>query len=70
MWNSVIDVWKGIVVADYIKTSQQHNDHETMYKYMETFLGESAKGLWEAYIHIHIHIHTVNIVKEKYTYCE
>lgn len=48
MWNSVIDLWKGIVVADYIKTYHE-TDAETMYKYMETFLGESTKGLWEAY---------------------
>ena len=48
MWNTVIDLWKGIVVADYIKTYQD-TDAETMYKYMETFLGESAKALWEAY---------------------
>ncbi|WMV29160.1 hypothetical protein MTR67_022545, partial [Solanum verrucosum] len=48
MWNAVIDLWKGIVVADYIKTYQDA-DAETMYKYMETFLGESAKALWEAY---------------------
>jgi len=44
MWNAVIDLWKGIVVADYIKTYQDA-DAETMYKYMETFLGESAKAL-------------------------
>ncbi|WMV46062.1 hypothetical protein MTR67_039447, partial [Solanum verrucosum] len=48
MWNAVIDLWKGIVVADYIKTYQDA-DAETTYKYMETFLGESAKALWEAY---------------------
>ncbi|WMV55061.1 hypothetical protein MTR67_048446 [Solanum verrucosum] len=48
MWNAVIDLWKGIVVADYIKTYQDA-DAKTMYKYMETFLGESAKALWEAY---------------------
>ncbi|KAG5628542.1 hypothetical protein H5410_000259 [Solanum commersonii] len=42
MWNVVIDLWKGIVVADYIKTYQDA-DAETMYKYMKTFLGESAK---------------------------
>ncbi|WMV38461.1 hypothetical protein MTR67_031846 [Solanum verrucosum] len=48
IWNAVIDLWKGIVVADYIKTYQDA-DAETMYKYMETFLGESAKALWEAY---------------------
>ncbi|WMV51946.1 hypothetical protein MTR67_045331 [Solanum verrucosum] len=48
LWNSVIDVWKGIVVADYIHHYSE-TDAETMYRYMETFLGESIKGMWEAY---------------------
>jgi len=48
LWNSVIDVWKGIVVADYIHHYSEI-DAETMYRYMETFLGESIKGVWEAY---------------------
>ena len=47
-WNSVIDLWKGIVVADFIKNYTE-TDAETMYKYLETFLGESFKALWEAY---------------------
>ena len=47
MWNTVIDLWKGIAVADYIKTYNETNP-ETMYRYMETFLGESTKGLWES----------------------
>ncbi|KAH0706048.1 hypothetical protein KY289_011124 [Solanum tuberosum] len=47
LWNSVIDVWKGIVVADYIHHYSE-TDAETMYRYMETFLGESIKGMWEA----------------------
>ncbi|WMV32520.1 hypothetical protein MTR67_025905 [Solanum verrucosum] len=48
MWNAVIVLWKGIVVPDYIKTYQDA-DAETMYNYMETFLGEFTKALWEAY---------------------
>ncbi|WMV31140.1 hypothetical protein MTR67_024525 [Solanum verrucosum] len=48
LWNSVIDVWKGIVVADNIHYYSE-TDAETMYRYMETFLGESIKGVWEAY---------------------
>ncbi|WMV40576.1 hypothetical protein MTR67_033961 [Solanum verrucosum] len=48
LWNSVIDVWKGIVVADYIHHYSETNA-KTMYRYMETFLGESIKGVWEAY---------------------
>lgn len=42
-------LWKGIVVADYIKTYKD-TDAEKVYKYMETFLGESVKTLWEAYM--------------------
>jgi len=48
LWNSIIDVWKCIVVADYIHHYNE-TDAETMYRYMETFLGESIKGVWEAY---------------------
>ncbi|KAG5616504.1 hypothetical protein H5410_016328 [Solanum commersonii] len=44
LWNSVIDVWKGIVVADYIHHYSE-TDAKTMYRYMETFLGESIKGV-------------------------
>ncbi|CAN4099542.1 unnamed protein product [Withania somnifera] len=42
MWNSAIDLWKGLVVADYIKNYNE-TDAETMYRYMETFLGESQR---------------------------
>ncbi|WMV41332.1 hypothetical protein MTR67_034717 [Solanum verrucosum] len=48
LWNSVIDVWKGVVIADYIHHYSE-TDTETMYRYMETFLGELIKGVWEAY---------------------
>lgn len=48
IWNTLIDLQKGIVVIDYIK-SYKDTDAETMYKYMKTFLEESAKALWEAY---------------------
>ncbi|CAN4102448.1 unnamed protein product [Withania somnifera] len=44
MWNSAIDLWKGIVVAEYIKNYNETNA-ETMYRYMETFLGESKSGM-------------------------
>ncbi|CAN4081201.1 unnamed protein product [Withania somnifera] len=44
MWNSAIDLWKGIVVADYIKNYNE-TDYETMYRYMETFLGECKSGM-------------------------
>lgn len=48
IWNSAIDIWKGIIVADYIKNYSE-TDAETMYRYMETFLGKSTKAVWEAY---------------------
>lgn len=48
LWNSAIDIWKGLVVADYIK-SYNETDAEIMYRYLETFLGESVKAAWEAY---------------------
>ncbi|KAG5591573.1 hypothetical protein H5410_042087 [Solanum commersonii] len=69
MWNAVIDLWKGIVVADYIKTYQDA-DAETMYKYMETFLGESAKALWEAYkSNFPQEFQALNFLKDYYYYC-
>ncbi|MCF7184098.1 hypothetical protein, partial [Corynebacterium parakroppenstedtii] len=42
LWNPTLDIWKSIVVADFIKNFTE-TDAETMYRYMETFLGESAK---------------------------
>ena len=49
LWNSVIDVWKYPVVAEVWKNIPQETDPETMYKYLETFLGESTRALWESY---------------------
>lgn len=48
MWDTVIDLWKGIVAADYLRHYTE-TDTETMYKYLETFLGESAKATWESF---------------------
>ena len=47
--NSVIDVWKNQVVAEVWKNIPQETDLETMYKYLETVLGESTRALWESY---------------------
>ena len=49
LWNSVIDVWKYPVVAEIWKNIPQETDPEAMYKYLETFLGESTRALWESY---------------------
>ena len=38
--SSLVEVWKNI---------PQETDPETMYKYLETFLGESTRALWESY---------------------
>ena len=48
LWNSVIDVWKYPIVAKVWKNIMgiiQETDPETMYKYLETFLGESTRAL-------------------------
>ena len=48
LWNNVIDVWKYPVVAEVWKNISQETDPETMYKYLETFLGENTRALWES----------------------
>lgn len=42
-WDTVIDVWKGLVVADYIRNISTDSPEE-MYKYLETYLRESTKA--------------------------
>ena len=49
LWNSVIDIWKYPVVAEVWKNIPQETNPETMYKYLETFLEESTRALWESY---------------------
>ena len=49
LWNSVIDVWKYPVVAEVWKNISHETNLETMYTYLETFLGESTRALWESY---------------------
>ncbi|KAG2620134.1 hypothetical protein PVAP13_3NG150201 [Panicum virgatum] len=50
-WPNIISIWKGLIVQKYIQN--QHNIGnrvEDMLTYLETFLGESAKVLWEQWI--------------------
>jgi len=47
-WPNILSVWKSLIVQKYIQN--QHNignKVEDMITYLETFLGESAKVLWE-----------------------
>lgn len=47
----VINLWKGIIIENYRQyiQSNQEPGAETMYRYLETFLGETTKALWKAY---------------------
>jgi hypothetical protein len=47
-WNHVLDIWEDTVVSTYIKNFQ-NQDATEMYKYLETFLGQAAKAVWESY---------------------
>src|SRR5512143_512981 len=50
-WPNIISIWKGLIVQKYIQN--QHNigsKVEDMITYVETFLGESAKVLWEQWV--------------------
>ncbi|XP_066341137.1 uncharacterized protein [Miscanthus floridulus] len=50
-WSNVISIWKGLIVQKYIQN--QHNIGnrvEDMITYLETFLGESVKVLWEQWV--------------------
>ena len=48
-WNSVIDIWKNTVIADVIIFFSNEANAEEVYRYCETFLGKTAKAIWEAY---------------------
>ncbi|KAL2462101.1 Uncharacterized protein Adt_45521 [Abeliophyllum distichum] len=48
IWNNVIDVWKNTIIGHYIRNFQEMEPLD-MYRYLETFLGESTKAMWEAY---------------------
>jgi len=50
-WPNIISIWKKLLVQKYIQN--QHNIRnrvEDMLTYLETFLGESTKILWEQWI--------------------
>nr|AAX96229.1 retrotransposon protein, putative, Ty3-gypsy sub-class [Oryza sativa Japonica Group]ABA92685.1 retrotransposon protein, putative, Ty3-gypsy subclass [Oryza sativa Japonica Group] len=50
-WPNIISIWKCLIVQKYIQN--QHNigsKVEDMITYLETFLGESAKVLWEQWV--------------------
>ena len=50
-WPNIISIWKGLIVQKYMQN--QHNigtKVENMITYLETFLGESVKVLWEQWV--------------------
>ena len=50
-WPNILSIWKGLIVQKYIQN--QHNigtKVEDMLTYLETFLGESVKVLWENWV--------------------
>ncbi|RCV22542.1 hypothetical protein SETIT_4G228900v2 [Setaria italica] len=50
-WPNIISIWKSLIVQKYIQN--QHNIGsrvEDMITYLETFLGESVKVLWEQWV--------------------
>jgi hypothetical protein len=50
-WPNIISVWKGLVVQKYIQNQYIiGNKVEDMITYLEIFLGESAKVLWEQWV--------------------
>jgi hypothetical protein len=50
-WPNIISVWKGLVVQKYIQNQYNiGNKVEVMITYLETFLGESTKVLWEQWV--------------------
>ena len=50
-WPNIINIWKGLVVQKYIQNQYSIGPKvEDMITYLETFLGESAKVLWEQWV--------------------
>ncbi|RCV38107.1 hypothetical protein SETIT_8G115800v2 [Setaria italica] len=55
-WPNIISIWKSLIVQKYIQN--QHNIGsrvEDMITYLETFLGESVKVLWEQWVETYPH---------------
>ena len=47
-WPNIISIWKGLIVQKYIQNQYNiGNKVEDMITYLEAFLGESVKVLWE-----------------------
>jgi hypothetical protein len=50
-WPNIISVWKGLIVQKYIQNQHNiENKLKDMITYLETFLGESVKILWEQWV--------------------
>jgi hypothetical protein len=50
-WSNIISIWKGLIVQTYIQNQHNiENKVEDMITYLETFLGESVKVLWEQWV--------------------
>ncbi|XP_022680801.1 uncharacterized protein LOC105914517 [Setaria italica] len=55
-WPNIISIWKSLIVQKYVQN--QHNIGsrvEDMITYLETFLGESIKVLWEQWVETYPH---------------
>ena len=50
-WPNIISIWKGLIVQKYIQNQYSIGTKvEDMLTYLETFLGESVKVLWEQWV--------------------
>lgn len=49
IWNSVCEKWKQKVVRQYYQSQLKHTTADEMVKFMETYLDETVKALWENY---------------------
>jgi hypothetical protein len=50
-WPNIISIWKGLIVQKYIQNQNNiGNKVDDMITYLETYLGESAKVLWEQWV--------------------
>ena len=50
-WPNILSIWKGLIVQKYIQNQYSiGNKVEDMLTYLETFLGESVKVLWEEWV--------------------
>uniref|UniRef100_K3YY54 Uncharacterized protein n=1 Tax=Setaria italica TaxID=4555 RepID=K3YY54_SETIT len=55
-WPNIISIWKSLIVQKYIQNKHNiGNRVEDMITYLETFLGESVKVLWEQWVETYAH---------------